>query len=77
MENVIFFACMFERLMYSLISSASLVYTMTSDAQLLWHIILHCVILPPANASSPSSLRNQKKQFVRSWGWRNTHFSQK
>lgn len=62
-----FFACIFERFMYSLISSASLVYKMTSDAQLLWHIILHCVIPPPANASGPSSLKNQKQQFVRNW----------
>lgn len=67
MEDVPFFACIFERLMYSLISSASLVYKMTSDAQLLWHIILHCVIPPPANASGPSSLKNQKQQFVRNW----------
>lgn len=67
MEDIPFFACIFVRLMYSLISSASLVYKLTSDAQLLWHIILHCVIPPPANASGPSSLKNQKQQFVRNW----------
>lgn len=72
-----FVACIFERLMYSLISSASLVCKMTSDAQLLWHIILHCVIPPPANASGPSSLRNQKKQFARNWKEKKKSFSQK
>lgn len=54
--------------MYSLISSASLAYKMTSDAQLLWHIILPCVIPSPANASGPSSLRNPKKPFASNWG---------
>lgn len=62
-----FLPALFEKLMYSLISSASLVYKLTSDAQLVWHIILHCVIPPPANASGPSSLKNQKQHFVKNW----------